>query len=88
MNLAPAKANAEAMATSAAKWYESPLPEKVNNDDVKTKLQALKDNTAAFVATVKSGDDKTIGAALTSLHDQFHAIQEHWYGGEAEHHHH
>ena len=85
-NLAPAKANAVAMAAAAEKWQSSPLPEKVNNDEVKAKLEELKKNTASFVETVKAGDDKVIAESLTKLHDLFHELQESWYGGE--HHHH
>lgn len=85
-NLAPAKANAEALAKSAATWQAAPLPHKVDNEEVKAKLEALKTGTAAFVETVKGGDDKAIGAALTKLHDQFHEIQEAWYGGHEHHH--
>lgn len=87
-NLEPAKAKAAELATAAEKWTSAPLPEKVNNDDVKTKLDQLKTGTASFVETVKSGDDKKIGDELTVLHDQFHEIQEVWYGGgHGEHHH-
>jgi hypothetical protein len=87
-NLAPAKANAQVMATAAEKWQQAPLPEKVNTDDVKAKLEKLKANTAAFVEVVKGNDDKVIADSLTSLHDLFHEIQDSWYGGEHHDHHH
>lgn len=85
LDLKPAKANAAAMATAAAKWADAPLPEKVNKDAVKTKLQQLKTETAAFADLVQSADDKTIGETLTKLHDLFHSIQEEWHGGHHEH---
>jgi len=85
-NLAPAKAIAAEMAANASKWAEAPLPEKVNNDEVKAKLQELKSGTAAFEELVKTGNDQQIGEALTKLHDQFHAVQEAWYGGGHQHH--
>lgn len=85
LDLKPAKANAAAMAIGAAKWADAPLPEKVNNEGVKTKLQQLKIETAAFAEHVQSADDKTIGEELTKLHDLFHSIQEEWYGGHHEH---
>jgi hypothetical protein len=88
MNLAPAKTYADSMKVSAEKWFNASLPEKVNNDDVKAKLQALKDGTAAFAETSRTGDDKTVGEALTKLHDLFHDIQGLWYGGEGHGHHH
>jgi hypothetical protein len=85
-NLEPAKAKAEEMAAAAEKWANAPLPEKVNTDEVKTKLAELKAETSAFVQTVKTNDAKTIGDNLTKLHDLFHEIQETWYGGHGHHH--
>jgi hypothetical protein len=85
-NLEPAKVQAEEMAAIAEKWAQTPLPEKVNNAEVKSKLQELKTNTAAFVETVKTENDEVIGEGLTQLHDLFHELQESWY--EAEDHHH
>jgi hypothetical protein len=91
-NLAPAKAKAGELATSAETWANAPVPEKVNNDDMKSKLAELKKQAATFVQTVASADDKAIGDQLTQLHDLFHSIQEDWYGagkgGESEHEHH
>src|SRR5882762_2378402 len=86
-NLAPAKAKAAELAASAEQWLAAPLPEKVNNENVKAKLEALKIKTAAFVETSKSTDDKVVGDALTELHDMFHELQEAWYAGHGEHHH-
>src|SRR5690349_2440055 len=87
-DLGPAKAKAGELAAAAEKWANAPLPEKVNNEAVKAKLGQLKTRTASFVETAKSGDDTKIGDELTKLHDQFHEIQEAWYGGgHGEHHH-
>jgi hypothetical protein len=83
-NLEPAKLKANELASSAQQWASSTLPEKVNNDEMKGKLEQLKNESAAFVQTVASADDKAIGDALTKLHDLFHAIQEDWYGGGKE----
>jgi hypothetical protein len=88
MNLAPAKMYADSMKISAEKWASAPLPEKVDNDDVKSKLQALKDGTTAFAESAKTGDDKTVGEALTKLHDLFHELQGLWYGGKGHDHQH
>ena len=87
MNLEPAKLKAAEMAASAEKWLAAPLPEKVNNDEMKSKLESLKAETLAFVETVGKGDDKRTAEALTKLHDSFHEIQEAWYGGHGDHHH-
>jgi hypothetical protein len=90
-NLAPAKANATTLASAAEKWASSTLPEKVNNDDMKSKLAALKEGTTSLAQLISSADDKAIGDQLTNVHDLFHAIQETWYGaaaGEEHHDHH
>jgi hypothetical protein len=88
LNLGPARANADALASAAEKWSDAPLPKKADNDNVKAKLQQLKTDTHAFAEMVKSGDDKETGEALTKLHDLFHEIQEAWYGGGEGHYHH
>lgn len=88
-DLAPAKAKAAEMAAAARKWVDAPLPEKVNNEETKTRLNHLNQGVTAFVETVKSGDDKAIGDALTELHNLFHELQESWYaGGHGDHHEH
>ena len=88
-DLAPAKAKAGDLAAAAQKWVAATLPEKVNNEGTKAKLEHLSQGTTAFVETVKSGDDKAIGDSLTKLHDLFHELQESWYaGGHGDHHEH
>jgi hypothetical protein len=83
-NMEPAKANAAEMASVAGKWLNAPLPEKVNNEDVKATLKQLKSDTEAFAQTVQGGDSTQIGESLTSLHDLFHKLQEAWYSGGSE----
>lgn len=80
-NLAPAIANAEDMAQLADKWSTTELPEKVNNESVKTLINDLKSASTAFVETSKSGDTTRISEELTALHDIFHHIQDAWYKG-------
>ncbi len=79
-NIEPAKANAAEMARVAEKWANAALPEKVNNDEIKSSLAQLKTDAAAFTEIVQSGDSTKIGESLTSLHDAFHKLQEAWYG--------
>jgi hypothetical protein len=79
-NLAPAKAQASDLAASAEKWASSPLPEKVDSDEMKAKLESLKTETASLVQLATSGDDQAIGDQLTKVHNVFHTIQETWYG--------
>jgi hypothetical protein len=88
-NLEPVKTHAEHLAIEAEKWTATTLPEKVNNDDVKSKLDKLKTDTRALADKVKAGgSDEEIAAQLTAVHDLFHEIQEAWYGGghKGEHH--
>lgn len=88
-NLAPIKASAEQFAADAEKWAAAPLPEKVNNEEVKAMLEKLKTDTRALADLVKSGaSDEAIGTSLNAVHDHFHKIQEAWYGGggHGEHH--
>lgn len=86
-NLEPAKAQAAEMATNAAKWAQTPLPKKVDNEQVKEHMTNLKTETASFAQLVQTGTDEEIGQALTDLHDLFHAIQEAWYSGGSGHKH-
>jgi hypothetical protein len=87
-DLAPARANADSLVAAAERWLNSPLPEKVNNDGVKEKLQHLKEEADAFAIISKTDDQKAIGESLTKLHDLFHGLQEEWYGGHDEEHEH
>jgi hypothetical protein len=80
-NLEPVKAQASELVKAAETWAAAPLPEKVNNDEVKAKLQDLKTSSEALAQLVATGTTEEIGASLTSLHDKFHALQEAWYGG-------
>ena len=86
-NLEPAKSRAGELAGAAEKWASSPLPEKVDNSEMKDKLDELKIESAALVQRVSSGDDKAIADQLTKVHDLFHTIQEAWYGGGDNHEH-
>lgn len=84
-NIEPAKQNAAAMEELAARWATSSLPEKVDNDEMKRKLNALKISTANFKTLVEQNDTTVLGDSLTRLHDLYHSIQESWYGS-GEHH--
>ena len=80
-DLAPVKAKAGDLVASADKWVSAPLPEKVNNDDMKAKLQELKSQSESLRDIVQTGKDEEIGSQLTMLHNTFHKIQEMWYEG-------
>lgn len=87
-NLEPVKRLAEELAQEAEKWSGTALPDKVNNDDMKAKIQQLKTDTRALADKIKGGaTDEEIGTTLNALHDSFHAIMETWNGGGGEHEH-
>lgn len=87
-NLEPAKANASEMAQVAEKWASAPIPKKVDSEHVKNMLKELKTATATFAQSVAAADSLALGESLTKLHDDFHKIQEAWYGGGEGHHDH
>lgn len=87
-NLEPVKAQAADLVKAAETWVNATLPEKVNNDDVKAKLQELKTGSESLAQLVTTGTDEEIGTALTALHDKFHELQEAWYGGGGHQHNH
>ena len=87
-DIGPAKANADSLVAAADHWLNSPIPAKVNNDEVKEMLQHLKSEAEAFAIVSKTDDPKAIGESLTNLHDHFHELQEVWYGGGEHHEHH
>ncbi len=85
-NVEPATRMMEQLANEAEKWAAAPLPEKVNTDDMKAKLEKLKTDTRALAEEIKIGtEDDVIGTRLYDIHDLFHQIQEAWYKkGDAE----
>jgi hypothetical protein len=86
-NLEPAKTRADELAQLAAKWAAAPLPERVNNEEVRVKLDKLNTASREFATTAKAGNDEATGKALTDLHHLFHEIQDAWYSGKGEHRH-
>ncbi|GHM98686.1 hypothetical protein WSM22_01760 [Cytophagales bacterium WSM2-2] len=80
-NVAPVKKLASQMADEAASWAAATLPEKVNNDEMKGKLEKLKTDTRALADEIAKGaTDESIKQKLTELHEQFHKIMEGWEG--------
>lgn len=81
--VAPAKKLAHQMAEEADRWASAPLPEKVNNEEMKSNLEKLKTETKSLAEEIDKGaSDDIIKAKLNSLHGQFHKIMEAWQGGE------
>jgi hypothetical protein len=80
-NLEPAKSQASALLRAADEWAAAPLPDRMDNEQVKTTLQKLRAEAATLAENVRVADDQLIAAQLTRLHDTFHELQEAWYGG-------
>jgi len=80
-NLEPVKRRASELMTAASQWASATLPEKVDSEEVRDKLERLRSEAALLAESVRSADDNVIGEQLTQLHDTFHEIQEVWYGG-------
>lgn len=86
-NLAPARSNAELLATEADKWAASVFPARMDNEEMKSLIESLRANSRSFADQVKSGTpDSVLAASLTSLHSEYHHIMEAWEGGHEEHH--
>lgn len=77
-NLEPIKTHADELAAAADAWAAQPLPERLKNEDVKTKLQKLQTETHALADLVQSGNDEAIGTALVRLHELFHELHNRW----------
>src|ERR1041385_4001236 len=80
-NVEPAKKLASQLADEAASWASATLPEKVNNDEMKSNLEKLKTDSRALADEIgKGASDDAIKEKLTALHQQFHKIMEGWEG--------
>lgn len=81
-NVEPAMRLMAQLADEADKWAAAPLPEKVNNEEVKAKLEKLKTDLRALSDDINEGaPEDQVGTTLHTIHDQFHEIMEAWHGG-------
>jgi hypothetical protein len=81
--IVPAKKLAHQMAEEADRWASAALPEKVNNEEMKSNLEKLKADTKSLAEEIDKGAaDDVIKEKLNGLHNQFHKIMEAWQGGE------
>jgi hypothetical protein len=78
-NLEPARSRASELMAAADKWASAPLPARVDNQMMESRLDELRSEAARLAESVKSPDDNAIGERLTELHDTFHEIEEAWY---------
>ena len=83
-NLEPANRLVSQMADEAEKWAASPLPEKVNNQEMKESLQKLSTDLRDLADKITNGAPADqVSTSLYAIHDQFHEIMEAWHGGNA-----
>lgn len=84
-NLAPIRARSVELASVAAAWAGSAVPEGTA-DAVKPGLEKLKADAAALDEAIKGGaSDADIGKQLSALHESFHSIMEAAHGAHKEH---
>ena len=82
-NLAPAKQLASQLASEAERLATSTLPEKINNDEMKSDLEKLKTDSRSLAEEIAKGaSDQIVKEKLNALHEQFHKIMEAASGGE------
>ncbi len=80
-NVEPANRLIAKLADEADEWASAPLPEKVNNDEMRARLQKLKTDLRALANEVNKGAPvDLVGTTLYSIDDQFHEIMEVWHG--------
>lgn len=85
-NLAPAKQHAAHLAEEAARLAASSLPQEINNDEMKSKLEKLKTDSQSLADEIAKGaPDDVVKEKLTALHEQFHKIMEAASGGHGHH---
>lgn len=78
-NLEPARKHAQEMQLLAEKWSKASLPERVNNNDVRNKLNELAAEAKVFNRLIQSGNETEMGEKLDHLHHIFHELQDAWY---------
>lgn len=87
-NVEPATRLMGQLADEADNWAAAPLPKKVNNDEMKERLQKLKTDLRALTEQISNGvPEDQVGTKLYTIHDQFHEIMEVWHGGGGIHEH-
>jgi hypothetical protein len=87
-NLEAAKVKAPELAAAAKDWKNSQVPDGVDAEKMKSKLDQLTSLSEEFVTQVKTENDQVIGEKLTVLHDIFHELQNDFYAGAGQGHEH
>ncbi len=83
-NVEPAMRLIEQLADDADKWASSPVPEKVDNDEMKSQLEKLKTDIHTLADAIHNGaTEDQISTSMYTLHDQFHEIMEVWHASDS-----
>ncbi|MGE0589631.1 MAG: hypothetical protein AB7O48_13730 [Cyclobacteriaceae bacterium] len=84
-NIEPAKQYAGEMLAAVEAWSKNPLPEKVDNDEVRKLMGDLTRQCQQLLDATNLDLTDSIGTKLTATHDTFHHLQEKWYQKEEHH---
>lgn len=76
-SLAPARSSAAALVTAAKTWAKAAAPMGCQTPAVKTAIARLVPESEAVAAlAARNADDATLKAALKTVHDTFHVVEE------------
>lgn len=75
--------NIKSIAEAAQKLADSPLPDKMNNEDIKAKLQKIRNESKALADEIAGGtEDDVIGTKIYSVYSAFVDVNTAWKNGE------
>ena len=84
-NVEPAIRLIGQLVDDADQWAASSSLDKLNNDEMKSKLEKLRTDIHALAEVIQDGaSEDQIATSLHTLHDQFHEIMEAWHSKDAE----
>jgi hypothetical protein len=88
-NVEPARRLLTSLAEKGDSLALASLPEKVNNEEMKSLISKIASDTRSLADEVKVGaSDSIIAIKLNPIHDQFHKIHELWTDGKEHKEHH
>lgn len=84
-NVEPAIRLIGQLVDDADQWAASSSLDKLNNDEMKSKLEKLRTDIHALAEVIQDGaSEDQIATSLHTLHGQFHEIMEAWHSKDAE----
>jgi len=83
-NVEPAIRLIDQLGVDADKWASASIPDKVNNDEMKFKLEKLRTDIHMLAEIIHdNASENQISTAMHTLHDQFHEIMEIWHSSDS-----